>query len=465
MEEIDMTKMKGLSMPGAIIVSALLIVGSIVVVFGGLSFSVQQEQNDDLIQGLTTAGFGGYDFEMNLVAKDGSTAQDSEADYDIDIFRWDESKNSDLANDYYLDCSGATPVTFDGDKTQYDVPESAFCEINPYKWWQNTNFNAGDSETKIDDHLSLEKADLKDVDDGTESNYMWHLAASQTYLVTYTEGAATDNEDVIPGAFLVTSASKSSTFTDGQLDDGSVNIRFTVSYYSDATDSAHARFKVDGVAEDSENNENDLSSSLGGLVDSSLTTATSVNYDGTVVVEVTRDGYGIILKNPLAQSATEKPYLTVTPYGEGTNGTAFPSSSAAWEEYGTGDLSGDVGYGTTVQATNDQIIWQDFSFCGESISDSSTSDSVKKGDEKLYEPSCFVNAATKKNGVWGIWDDDSKIEMTWSISSLTVDYDSAVNATNGALDYASGSSPEVIADIDAFSVHDTTSDFVAQTLG
>lgn len=453
-------KKGAMTAPQAILGVGVLFVVALVAVFafGGTQQSVS---NKDLAKEIATEtgtkAFGGYDFEMQTTALDGSSAQDSEADVDIDLFEWNPEKNDDLVDDHYLDCSMATPARFDGTNTQIELQEKNFCDINPYKFWQDSNFYGGDSETKIDDHLILVKADLKDVDDGTESNYAYHVAAGKTYLVTVTESASTDNEDIVPFAFLFTSA-KETTFDPSEMENGNINVRFIAKYYSEAI--AHSKKKVSGTYEDSEDNDGDLDSGLAGIVDSSLTTATAVDIDGNIELELSADGYALLLENPLAQSNSEKPYLVVTPYGLSTgDGVEW-----AWEEYGTGNLTGDVGYGTTAVPSSDEIIWQAFDVCGITITDSSTSDAVKGGDEKQYEPSCFTDASERKMGVYGLFDDDAKLVIDYSIDTVTVDYDLAVNASNAQLDYASGSSPEVIADIDLVSLQAST-DAIAQTLG
>jgi hypothetical protein len=264
-------------------------------------------------------------------------------------------------------------------------------------------------------------------------------------------------------AFLVESATQTTLDAD-ELENGNINVRFTVDAYADA--GANSKLTVSGDYEDSEDNDGTLTSALAGVVDSSLTTATSVDIDGHVILEVNSEGYALPLSNPLAQSNSEKAYVVVTPYGLGHNGSSYSAcsteNSEAWEEYGTGDLTGDVAYNSDECPTADQIIWQGFDYCGYTITDSSTSDAVKSGDEKIYEPDCWD--IEKRNGVWGIWDDDAQIEMDFHIDTLTVDYDAAVNASNGQLDYASGSSPEVLADIDLVGM-ESTSDLLAQTLG
>lgn len=450
-------KKKGIATNALIAVFGIVIVGLFAyMVLAPTPASVtQNEQLQDILNENKLSTYSGYDVEFEV--HDLGNAQDAAADIDIDIFEWDPSKNGDLVDDHMVDCSGVTPAMFDGSSTQTDVPQNAFCGINVYKFWSDPNYNAGDSETKLSEHLKIVKADLDDI--GGSGTTSYHLNNEKVYLVTIAEGAAADTDDLVPMAFLF-EASSETTLDASELENGNINVRFSVDGYADA--GANSKLTVSGTYEDSEDNDGTLTSALAGIVDTSLTTATTIDLDGTVAVEVNKNGYALILKNPLFQSNSEKAYVTVSPYGEGTNETAYPSSSAAWEEYGTGDLTGDTAYGNTVQVTNDQIIWAGFDFCGYTITDSSTSDAVKDGDEKIYEPSCWN--LEKRNGVWGIWDNNAEIEMDFHIDTVPVDYDAAVNATNAQLDYASGSSPEVFADIDLVGM-ESTSDLLAQTLG
>jgi hypothetical protein len=261
----------------------------------------------------------------------------------------------------------------------------------------------------------------------------------------------------VPMAFLISTVKETSTYDVNEISNGNINFRWLVTYYHDAA--AHSKTKISGTYEDSEDNSGDLDSTLKGVVDSSLTTATAVNIEGTIDIEVTKDGYILVTENPLAEAQSEEPYLVMTPYGEGVNATGL---SSAWEEYGTGDLTGDVGYATTQVSSSDQIIWQGMEFCGETITDSSTSDAVKKGDEKLYTPSCL--GGTRFQSVIGIMDDGAEINLPWSVNQVTVDYDLAANSTDAYIGYNSGSSPEVFADVDCVFLQAST-DRCAQTLG
>jgi hypothetical protein len=214
-----------------------------------------------------------------------------------------------------------------------------------------------------------------------------------------------------------------------------------------------------------------LDSVLLGEVSSSLTVATTINLDCLVNLDITTNGYAIPLKNPLATASGQKAYLSFTPYGMGVNGTGG-GQSPAWELYGTGDLTGDVGYNgtgcpTDTDACTDRIIWESSSACGYMITDSSTVNAIKYGTERLYDNDCFDKAATKKMGVWGIWDKGATLTIDEHINQVKVDYDAAVagvGINDSQIDYASGSSPDQLM-YTSFVGMQSATDRIAQVLG
>ena len=440
---------KGLGVIATILIVALLVGG---ITLGGIYVS-QKSVFGPTPEEKAANSFGRYTAKFNGIAIAGD-AQDSADDLDYDVFEWDPEANSDLKSKGWLDCSMATPAKFNGKDVDIEIEQDNFCDINPYVFWQDSDFNAGNAEDKLDDYLIKVEADVADAQASSAGDV--ELTAGKTYLVVLTEGATTDNEDVIPLAFLITS--DTTTTSDEMvksLQDGTLKPKFIVRYYSDAADSAHNKIRLSGTWEDDEDNSGTLDSSLDGAIDSSLTTATTIKWDGTVELEITKDGYGIVLKNPLATSNLQKPYLVITPYGENvTNGS--------WVEYGTTGLTGDVPYNSG-DTTAAQIIWQGMTACGATITDDSSTDAVKMGDEKLYDNVCFENAVERRNGVYGIFDDGGKLEIDIHINEVKVDYDSSATADNEIVDGGSGSSPEDFCDIDLVGVHDT-SDFLGQTL-
>lgn len=415
------------------------------VVYLGVSLSGVGEPETKVIK--TESGeqtFAAYDVEFQMIAGDGSDAQDAEADLDIDILEWDASKNDQLAGrsgsqpKYYLDCANAKPVKFDGEHTDVDVPDSALCKVNAYKFW--ASFTAGDSETYLDDVLTLTKADLDDVDGSGTMEYQ--LRAGKTYLVTVTEGADADEDDVVPFAFLL-SSDTTTTLNRESLEDGSINVRFSRSYWSDAV--AHSKIQVSGECEDNQGNDMNLDSSLNGAISSSLTTATTINLDCDIDVEITEDGYALLMRNELAESESEKPYVKFIPFGE--------SNDDNWIAYGTGNLTGDVGYSSSDSAS-DQIIWEGSTACGVVLTDDSATDAVKYGDEKLRDISCLVD----------LYDDNAKLTMPISITQVKVDYDASADGGDETVDANSGSSAEDFFNITMIGMESSTAYVTGQTL-
>jgi preprotein translocase subunit YajC len=460
--------MKGTSANKTIIAVAILVV---VAMFGAMfymtSFQSKQTAKDqgESIGEALKQSFSKADVEFKFNAIDGS-AQDNDSDLDIDCFYYDPTVADDLDvsgmgdNKGYLDCSDTKPLELTGEELVANLAEDNFCKVNIYKFWRDTNFNAGDSETKIDDYLDNIAADIDPIDGTGGTEQITSIVANKEVICTALEGATTDDEDVVPFAFMFKIVpAKLGEQMASDINDGTTNMQIKYKYYSDAA--AHSKVTIDGEFEDSEGNTGTLDSGLAGEIDSSLTTATAIDLDGNIFVSVDKNGYAMPLINELASSDIEKAYLAIDPYGEGVNASGL---SSAWEEYGSGDLTGDVGYGTTVTASVDQIIWMGFAVCGATITDSSTVDAVVHGTEPLYEPSCFVSSSTDVNAMKGLFDKEGVLTIPFSVDYLTVDYDAATNSTDGQLDYASGSSPEVIADINLYTL-ESSSDRIAQTLG
>ena len=444
--------MKAMQTPVAIIIGFVFVA---CVIGGAMWYTTQsiQETTKETSEVSKTNDISAFYAEFNAIAIDGSDAQDAEADVDIDIFEWDASKNSNLKSKGYLDCGMATPAKFDGTKTTVDIPSNAYCDINQYKFWGNAGFTVGDTETKVDDYLTPAGVDREDVDGGGNTT---KLDPSKVYLVTVGEGATTDDEDVIPIAFLIGSE-PTTTLDPSDLAAETATVRYQFRYYSDA--GAHSKLKFGGSWEDDQDNSGDLDSDLNGTVDSTLTTNTSIKLSGTIEVEVKEDGYALVLLNPLATSNTERGYLNVNPYGETDNG-----GSETWIPYGSGNLTGDVGYPATLDSTSDQIIWSSSAFCGADITTSSSTDAVSNGNENLYEPSCFDTFAERKNGIYGLFDDGATMEIQFSLDDVQVDYDAATGGQTETVECNSGSSGENLFDISLVTVESTT-DRMAKTLG
>lgn len=369
-----------------------------------------------------------------------SGAQDAVNDYDLDILEWNPDRNDDLVAKHYLDCTGVVPAEFDGKNTFVDVTAANNCVVNTYKFWQS--FTAGDSESKLAEELVKTASDLDDVDgSGTTTTV---VKTNKIYLVTLTEGADADEDDVIPMAFLIR-VGDTTVYDAEDIADGSIKIRFEVPHYSDAT--ADSKVQLSGVCEDDEENSVNLDSSLNGFVHSSLTTATTISADCDVDVEVTTEGYALKLENSLATSNSERSYLLPDPYG--TNGSA-------WVKYGSATLSGDVGFDSS--PSGDAIIWEGLDVCGAVITDDSTTDSVKLGGEKLYAESySCIKDLFHTGGA------DPSITIPVHVSEIKVDYNAATNGSSGILEAASGSSPEAIVDLSLVGLEAST-DIIGQAI-
>jgi len=425
----------------AIMTFGILIVAALFLglVYNPLKQTAVDEKKTDETTGQELKAFSRWDVEFNGIDLSGG-GQDSEDDMDVDIFVWDADKNSDLLDKNYVDCSGAKPALHSGSSNQITLAEENFCKLNVYKMW--ASWTAGDTETKFSEELSQAAKDLDDVDAsaGTTSAT---LRANQVYLVTFAEVADGDEDDVIPMAFLMKSDGKT-IFDPTEFENGNVNTRFNIKYYNDAA--AASKVKIGGECTDSEDNNPTLTSALNGLVDSSLTSATTIDVDCDIEVEVTKDGYGLFLYNELAQSNAEQAYLSIEPYGV--------NSTNAWVEYGGQGLTGDIGFSAT--AANSSIVWQGMEACGEVITSDSSTDAVVMGNEKIYASSsnCLSD---------NVFDAGATVTIPIHIDSVKVDYDAAVDADDAQIDCASGSSPEPFADINLVGL-ESSSDMIGQTL-
>ena len=119
-------------------------------VFAGAFFLIQKGSSQqtavitgEVIQNLQSGvrkSVGQASLAFQFDAKDGANAQNDEAGNDFDIFYWNPDKQSDLKEQGYVDCSGATPFELDllSNSLTYNLPESAKCVINPY----NTSFSS-----------------------------------------------------------------------------------------------------------------------------------------------------------------------------------------------------------------------------------------------------------------------------------------------------------------------------------
>jgi len=371
--------------------------------------------------------FSSYRAEFDLDPID-TSAQDEYGDVDIDVFEYTVAGNDNLVAEHYVDCSGATPAVFDGSNSQVEVTSENLCVVNYYLFWQDTNFNAGDSETKLDDEIKLHEADLRVVGaSGTADEYT-DIKAGKTYLVTVVENASTDKQDVVPFAFLISSGT-TTTLDPSEIENKNVVITFSHDYYADAV--AESKFQLGGTCEDSEDGETSLDQTLEGALSSSITAGTTgVTIDCDVEIDITKDGYAIILDNPLADSNGQKSYLKGKVWGQSWTNASY----GTWQElaedatykikYASGDPA-SAGYYT---------MWEATYLDGIEITSDSTTNCDVNNEEKLRE-----TPALSKN----YFDDDATITIPVKFESIV-----AVNASGTTASAGATSADEVLGDSD-----------------
>jgi len=371
------------------------------------------------------------DIEFDMVAGD-AAAQDAEADQDIDVFKFSFDKNAALVDKNLVDCTGAKPAVFNGEQLTVDVVEQNFCKVNTYRLWRDSNYNGGNLETtEIRDVLGASVAsDLDDIDGSGTKEFRGD--ASQMYIVFLVEAATGDDEDIVPQAFLIGSTATTTQSTE-EFANGAINVRWSATYRSDAaasTTSANTKVYGDCTDDTTARLNTNLPTALSGMVDTSLTTLDTVKYNCNLYLEVTKDGHSLALVNPLASSDTERAYIKFIPYGANSSANATADAAVAlhsnggygWVKYGTLGLTGDVAYSTSA---NNSIIWESSQACGVSLTQNSPSDAVVRGNENLYEPSCFKDSSTVKNGITGLHDKGAKLRIPLTITEVQVDADRA----------------------------------------
>ena len=375
-----------------------------------------------------------------------SANQDDEADVGIDFFKWNPTVQAKLADKEIIDCSmnpdGESQATYknywDGSSRNFEIEH--FCAINYYDFWKG--FTAGDEEVKL---ASL--ADAEAVSGCTDkstvagagainSTSTCTLSAGECFLVTMNENADSDEEDVIPTAFVVCMPERTKLNVE-QIEAGGIDITGSFRYNGEAITSGQT--KLDGVCDDSEDNAIDIGSSLNGVVDSSLTSATtSWTADCDVTIELKKDGYKMIVLNPISSDDTEKGYMKVDTWG--FNATTADNGLASVAVSG-----GSVAYDVT--DFTDGILHASMSVCGIAISDNSGSDALSDdANDKLYDVSCM------KNIVYG-----EKITIPIKVGSTTVFYQSA-NYSDTTL-----STAEQLIDLSLIGIESTT-DAIGQNL-
>lgn len=380
-------------------------------------------------------GIGRMDIGFDLIYGD-IGAQDATADVDIDVLPFKFSDNAQLVANHLADCSGVVPAVWDGTTTRVTVESGNFCVVNTWKMWRDANFNAGDAETQFDDWLgNTVEADMNEFDEGSGTVLVSNkIAADRMYFVIISEGATTDDEDIVPVVLLIGST-LTSTLSEQSLSDGSIDIIWEVPIYSDAD--AESRTKELGECTDDTANQNvvSLDSNFNNPIHSSNTASTNLTLKCTFDHEITRNGYATVLINPVANAQSEMAYMVFDPWCE--QDSTGSGATEEWVQYATGNCTGDVAF-SAAGSTADQILWESSFACGEQLTDSSGTDAVKRGGENLYEPSCFTSSATKKNGITGIFDKGGKLTYDLQINVVQVDYDLAATVADEVIGTASG---------------------------
>ena len=416
---------------------------------GGVFFAVQygvQQTADAPPEGTKTTTIYGEelrsitqaDVEFTLRAGASSDAQDSDDDVDVDLFEWDESKNADLKSKGILDTTGATPLVMNvTGMTVFHLNEENKFPINAYKFLQS--YTAGNTETNIAKYLKQIQADMS-VQQASSGTQDITLIPGKVYLATVTEAAAADSRDVVPYGFLFTVTDKSALGEDvvSNIISGTQNLRIEDTYYSGAAN--HSQISVRGKCEDDEDNSVNLDSTLDGLVDSSLTTATTIAVDCDVILTIDKDWYWEPMVNPLAPSNSERGYLKVWPYVENDD-------DAASVAYGR-NQTGDVGYSASDSASA-QFLYEGMDVCGEVITSDSSTDAAIKAAENIYEPGCFPGYKEWR-------DEDAKFTVPFLISEVKVDYDLAAAGTDETFSGSGGGTGEDFLEINLVSPMDST---------
>ena len=376
-----------------------------------------------------------------------SAAQDDDDDVHACVFAYDSDGNSDLTASGIVDCSGITPVEWDGTEKIVAVPESARCKLNYYWWWQTAT--AGSEYLSFNTEWEEKAHGLGDQDSDDGATKTVHLPTGDTTYVMCVGDSSEDN-DMEPVCFLF-KLSELSLFDSDNLVDGTIDIIFEHKYYSDAV--GHSKTQLSGECYEAGTNNHraTLSSSLDGALSTDLATAsTNHRLKCDVELEVTEDGYKVFLDNPLWTDDYQRSYLQVEVYGE----EDANQTQGTWQEMVSTTSMYDVSRAATVE---DCIIWSSSSICGKTLTgDTSTANGnvLVNANEKIYSPDCLVDAA----------DDGGKITLPISIVNIaSVDYDLATAGNDTILSANSGSSPEAIMDINLITLVSST-DAVDQTL-
>ena len=387
-------------------------------------------------------------YKFDFQARDGSDAQDNEVDLDIDCFEYDADCNAGSKEDSYFDCSGVTPVKWDGDSNSasgVQITEKNLCKVGWYKFW--SEFTAGNEETSIDDNCdTVSKGTDRDPYSSNSSDYVL-MASGNQYVCTAVDTG--EKEDAIPFAVLIEVPTKTN-YESTSITDKTADVILKYKYHSDAL--THSKTKVSIDCDDSDGNQPSMTdSSLNGFVDTSLTTAKTLSWvKCDLEVEITEDGYLLPLVNPLPDSDVEKGYLLVEPMGFNFTGSSTNCNSTGEDETGCNPkLSGSsVVYDTS--AFINGIPYGGSTVCGVQMTSNSVTDAIINGNEYIYpeEATCLKN----------IKDDGATMTLPIKLSTVPVKY---VSENNSDIYINTG---EEVMDISVVTVLNSTGDVIGQDL-
>jgi len=410
-----MTKLTMPKIISGVVISGILLMAAFFLVINPLIQGTGLAPGDRITTLVTEpVAMARYTAEFDFDSID-PAAQDSDDDVDLDIFEWDATKNADLVRKGYLDCSGVTPASFDGMAVDVELASPNFCKINYYKYWQDSSFTGGDSETQLDDYLRLTEADV-DVKTHSTPDYIT-LTAGKVYLVTVKESATTDNWDVVPYAFLMTSGTTTNLNVEDILD-GTVKITFKYRYYTDA--GTEGKFKIGGECTDSEDGSTTLDSTLEGALDTSITAnSTGVDIVCDLSVEITKDGYALIMNNPLADSNSEKSYMQAQVWGQSWTNASY----GTWQQ-----LAEDATYKLKFAAADPGAVgyytmWQETVLDGITVTDDSTTNCDVNNLAKLRDTPALGN---------NIYDDGAEIIIPVKFLKIVKVWSAGTAATGSA---------------------------------
>lgn len=346
--------------------------------------------------------------------------QDSDADVDIDVFEVKTSQGlKDLADEKIIDCTEAEPHIWDGSSTAsvVDLKKSG-CKMNSKKWAQDSSYTGGNSETKIDEAttgVKIKKADMSDED--ADSNSTTTFQPGKQYIVTVTESASTDIEDVIAYGFLIEMPATIGLDSEQQK----LTLYFKTEYYSDAV--ANSKITLGGSCAIGSDDAN-LDTNLDGAIPANFgveTAETGVNMDCEIEVEITKDGYCINPVNELPKTDSDKGSLQVRGFGQ----TYKNSTASYWVQLDQLTGSDKIKYSEAPTAVGNYSHYSIIAD-GVEILDTSETDADVAHNEKLHQD----DLSFMKN----VCGDNAKLIIPIEINDITQVNESVGESTLRTID-------------------------------